>query len=70
VSPKRIPEGAVRRKWLAGPDGTAHCTGPFDRWRALCGATQVLGRLAWPEERRCRLCVALDAGVTAGVVRA
>lgn len=51
---------AIRRKWLAGRDGTAHCTGPFDRWRALCGATAVLERLAWPEERRCRVCVALS----------
>jgi hypothetical protein len=43
-------------KWLAGSNRIAHATNPLDPWRALCGATQVLERMAYPAERRCRMC--------------
>lgn len=46
----------TREQWLAGKNGVAHMTNPTDRWRALCGATQVLERLSYPIERRCLMC--------------
>lgn len=51
----------TRYKWLAGPNEIAHATDPQDRWRTMCGATQVLERLAHPWVIKCRLC-ALRAG--------
>lgn len=45
-----------RQQWLAGPNGIAHCTDPADRYVALCGARQVLERLAYPEQRKCLVC--------------
>jgi hypothetical protein len=53
-----------RHQWLAGRNQIAHATDPADRWRTLCGATQVLERMAWPAERRCLVCE-LRAGVLA-----
>jgi hypothetical protein len=57
-----------QQQWLAGSNGIAHMTDPLDRWRSLCGARQVLERLAYPAVRRCLVCE-LRSGARDVVVR-
>ncbi len=44
-----------RVRWLAGPDGTAHCR-VGNAPRTLCGLPAIVERYAWPPTSRCLVC--------------